>query len=217
MSRKKNKYKVAIVDDHELFASSLRTLIDSFSDFETIFHLKNGRELQKKLKISKKIPDVLLLDVNMPVMNGFETAEWLSHFYPDIRFLALTMDDDEFTVLKMLRLGAKGYLLKEMQPEDLYTALKEVIDYGYYHTARVSNILVRSLNSDYHQSLDLKENELTFIKFACTEMTYREIAEKMFLSPKTIDGYRQELFNRFDIKNRVGLVIFALKNNIVKI
>lgn len=217
MRSETNKYRVAIVDDHELFASSLRTLIDSFSDFETIFHLKNGFELQKELEASKHIPDILLLDVNMPVMNGFETAEWLTKEHPNIRFLALTMDDDEFTVLKMLRLGAKGYLLKEMQPEDLYTALKEVVNNGYYHTARVSNILVRSLNPDHQQSLDLKENELTFIKLACTEMTYKEIAEKMFLSPKTIDGYRQELFNRFDIKNRVGLVIFALKNHIVKI
>src|SRR5699024_6517372 len=118
---------------------------------------------------------------------------------------------------KMLRLGAKGYLLKEMHPDDLYTALNEVISSGYYHSARVSDILVRSLNSDELKPLKLKENELTFIKLACSEMTYKEIADKMFLSPKTIDGYRQELFNRFDIKNRVGLVIFALKNNIIKI
>lgn len=217
MAKKLDKYKVAVVDDHELFASSLETLINSFPDFTTMFHLRNGMELSKKLESDKDFPDVILLDINMPVMDGFETAEWLNKTHPQIKFLALTMDDDEFTVLKMLRLGAKGYLLKEMHPEDLYTALKEVINNGYYHTARVSDILVRSLHSDQREALKLKDNELTFIKLACSEMTYKEIADKMFLSPKTIDGYRQELFNRFDIKNRVGLVIFALKNNIIKL
>jgi len=217
MRNQNNKYQVAIIDDHELFAVSLKALINSFPDFITMFHLRNGMELQKQLESNNKAPDVILLDINMPVMDGFETAEWLSKNYPEIKFLALTMDDDEFTVLKMLRLGAKGYLLKEMHPDDLYTALNEVISSGYYHSARVSDILVRSLNSDELKPLKLKENELTFIKLACSEMTYKEIADKMFLSPKTIDGYRQELFNRFDIKNRVGLVIFALKNNIIKI
>lgn len=214
---KKMKHRVAIVDDHELFASSLESLINSFPDFETKYHLRNGAELQKQFKTSTDFPDVILLDVNMPVMDGFETAKWLNETHPDIHFLALTMDDDEFTVLKMLRHGAKGYLLKEMHPDDLHRALKEVINNGYFHTREVSNILIRSLSGNKDRTLNLKENQIKFIKLACSEMTYKEIADKMFLSPKTIDGYRQELFNRFDIKSRVGLVIFALKNNIVKI
>lgn len=213
----RDKYKVAIVDDHELLASSLEKLINSFEEFEAIYHLKNGRELQEKIIEGKNLPDVILLDVNMPVMDGFETAEWLSKDYPDMKFLALTMDDDEFTVLKMLRLGAKGYLLKDIQPEHLHTALKEVVNNGYFHSSRVSEILVRSLHTDKSKSLKLKENELTFIKLSCSEMTYKEIASEMCLSPKTIDGYRHELFSRFNIKNRVGLVIFALKNNLIKL
>lgn len=108
MTNEVSKYKVAIVDDHELFASSLEKLINSFENFKTIYHLRNGMELQKKLNEDQDVPDVVLLDVNMPVMDGFETAEWLTGEYPNIKFLALTMDDDEFTVLKMLRLGAKG-------------------------------------------------------------------------------------------------------------
>jgi len=213
----RDKYKVAIVDDHELLASSLEKLINSFEDFEAIYHLENGLELQKKLNEEETLPDVILLDINMPVMDGFETAEWLAKEHPDMKYLALTMDDDEFTVLKMLRLGAKGYLLKDIQPEYLHTALKEVVNNGYFHSSRVSEILVRSLHSDKSKSLKLKENELTFIKLSCSEMTYKEIASEMCLSPKTIDGYRHELFSRFNIKNRVGLVIFALKNNLIKL
>lgn len=217
MAKKEKTFKVAIVDDHELFAGSLESLVNSFPEFETIFHLRSGIELQKKLNQIDELPDVILLDINMPGMDGFETAEWLKETHPQAKFLALTMDDNEFTVIKMLRLGAKGYLLKEMHPDELHRALKEVVENGYYHTSKVSSILVKSLNPDASQSLDLKENELTFIKYACSELTYKEIADKMFLSPKTIDGYRQDLFNRYGIRNRVGLVLFALKNNIIKL
>lgn len=215
MSDSTSKYKVAIVDDHALLASSLMQLIDTFPGFESIYHLKNGLELQRKLSSDSEKPDLILLDVNMPVMNGFETAEWLAKTHPNVKFLTLTMDDDEFTVLKMLRLGAKGYLLKDIHPDHLQSALNEVMDKGYYHSSKVSDILIRALQSDDKKELQLKDNELTFIQLACSEMTYKEIADKMNLSPKTIDGYRQELFQRFEVKNRVGLVIFALKNNLI--
>jgi DNA-binding NarL/FixJ family response regulator len=217
MSDKVSKYKVAIVDDHALFAGSLERLINSFPTFKAIYHVRNGVELQRKLTSEKELPDVVLLDINMPVMNGFETAEWLSKTHPDLKFIALTMDDEEGTIIKMLRIGSKGYLLKDIHPDVLKTALEEVIYKGYYHSQKVSEMLVRSLNPDKDKYLALKPNELTFIKLASSEMTYKEIAEVMNLSPKTIDGYRQELFNRFEIKNRVGLVIFALKNNLIKL
>lgn len=217
MSDKVSKYKVAIVDDHALFAGSLERLINSFPTFKAIYHVRNGVELQRKLTSEKELPDVVLLDINMPVMNGFETAEWLSKTHPDLKFIALTMDDEEGTIIKMLRIGAKGYLLKDIHPDVLKMALEEVIHKGYYHSQKVSEMLVRSLNPDKDKYLALKPNELTFIKLASSEMTYKEIAEVMNLSPKTIDGYRQELFNRFEIKNRVGLVIFALKNNLIKL
>lgn len=211
----KKKYKVAIVDDHVLFASSLTNLINTFQGFEATFHVRNGLELQKKLE--DETPDLILLDINMPVMDGYQTAEWLFQNHPSIKFLTLTMDDDEFAVLKMLRFGAKGYLLKDIHPDHLQTALTEVMETGYYHSSKVSDILVRSLRPENREPVQIKENELTFIKLACTELTYKEIADQMNLSPKTIDGYRQELFNRFHIKNRVGLVMFALKNNLFKI
>ncbi len=214
----KEEYTVAIVDDHSLFAGSLEKLINSFDNFRVLFHAKNGQELQQILLKENKIPDVILLDINMPVMDGFETAEWLTKNYRQIKILALSMEDDEHTILKMLRKGAKGYLLKDIHPEILNVALQELVDRGYYHSDKVSETLLHSLNPDENGSiLDFKENELTFIQLACSEMTYKEIAEIMNLSPKTIDGYRQDLFRRLKIKNRVGLVIFALKKNLIKI
>ena len=121
------KHTVVIVDDHALFAGSLEKLINSFPNFVTVFHLRNGLELQKKLAEGGEVPDIILIDINMPVLDGFETAEWLSQNHPKIKFLALTMEDEEANILKMLRFGAKGYLLKDIEPEALNIAMNEVM------------------------------------------------------------------------------------------
>lgn len=212
------KYKVVIVDDHALFAGSLEKLINSFFNFTAIFHVGNGLELQRKLAKEKEVPDIILLDINMPVLNGFETAEWLSSNYPDIKFLALSMDDDEFYILKMLRLGARGYLLKDIEPKELNHALNEVVNKGYFHCEKVSDALLHSIGLPKDDDVfGLREHELVFIKLASSDMTYKEIADVMNVTPKTVDNYRQIIFKKLKIKNRIGLVIFALKNNIIKI
>ncbi len=212
------KHTVAIVDDHSLFASSLEKLINSFSHFRVLFHAKNGKEFKEIIEEGSVLPDIVLLDINMPVMNGFETAEWIMDNHPKIKILALSMEDDEQTILKMLRKGAKGYLLKDIHPEILSVALKELIEKGFYHSEKVSETLLHSISPDEEGVImDFKENELIFLQLTCSEMTYKEIADVMDLSPKTIDGYRQDLFKRLKIKNRVGLVIFALKKNLIKI
>jgi len=208
---------VVIVDDHLLFAGSLEGLINSYPNFKVLFHAKNGVDLKNKLTSEKRIPDIILLDINMPVMNGFETMQFLTQNYSTIKVLALSMDDEEKVILKMLRFGAKGYLLKDIHPDNLKLALEEVILKGYYYSDKVSNTLLHALNEPKKEKIIMKENELKFLELACTEMTYKEIADIMNLSTKTIDGYRQELFNRLNVKNRVGLVIYALKNEFVKI
>lgn len=218
MQNEPPQYTVVIVDDHALFACSLEKLINSFPNFKTQYNLRNGLELQKKLTDEGVIPDIILIDINMPVLNGFETAEWLFRTHPSIKFLALTMEDDEPSILRMLRHGAKGYLLKDIEPENLNSALNEVIEKGYYHSNKVSEALIHSLNPQVEDNLlGFREHEITFIKLASSELTYKEIAEVMNLSPKTIDGYRQDLFKTLKIKNRVGLVMFALKNDIIKL
>jgi DNA-binding NarL/FixJ family response regulator len=138
--------------------------------------------------------------------------------HPDVKVLALSMDDDEQIVLGMLSRGANGYLLKDIHPDALKIALNEVIEKGYYHSENVVNTLLKSLKPKKEiPTIRLAEHDLKFMQLSCSELTYAEIASQMFLSPKTIDSYRSKLFKRFQVKNRVGLVIFALKNNLISI
>jgi DNA-binding NarL/FixJ family response regulator len=211
-----SEIKIAIVDDHLLFASSLEKLIQTFPGYKVVFHAKNGLDLQEQLLVADSNPDIILLDINMPVMDGHETIVWLTEHQPEIKVLALSMDDNEEVILQMLRNGAKGYLLKDIHPEKLKEAMSEVLKKGYYHSEKVSAALLNSIGVDGKDVLPVfKENQIKFMKLACSEMTYKEIADIMCLSPKTIDGYRQELFNKLEIKNRVGLVLYALKNDIM--
>lgn len=209
------KYTVAIVEDHLLLSQAIGNIVDSFDNFEVICLCNNGKELIDKYSDSNKnkTPDIILMDINMPIMNGIEATEWLTKHHSDAKVLALSVEDDETTILKMIRAGAKGYLLKDTEKSILEQALLEVIKNGFYHTKDVTNILVNSISGE-QKSLQLKEKELIFIKYACTEMTYKEIADKMFLSPKTIDGYRQVLFEKLGVKNRIGLAMYAIKNKI---
>jgi len=215
---KTDKHKVVIVDDHSLFAGSLEKLINSYPGFHVMYHAKNGKDLQDKFEADETRPEIVLLDINMPVMDGYETAAWLNENHPDVKVLALSMEDDESAILKMLCNGAKGYLLKDIHPDILKEALNELMVKGYYHSDKVAATLLESLKPKAKKKLPpFKDNEIRFMQLACSELTYKEIAEQMNLSPKTIDGYRQELFNRLHIKNRVGLVIYALRNDFTNI
>jgi DNA-binding NarL/FixJ family response regulator len=207
-------FTVVIVDDHSLFAQALENLINSFDTFKVLYHVKNGQEFIQKLKDKENVPDLAVIDINMPVMNGVETTQWLKKNHPDVNVIALSMDDEESTIIKMLRAGAKGYLLKDISPVILKDAFVDVLEKGFYY----SNCITHSILSSLHRGAEteLKEREIEFLKLACTEKTYKEIAGEMFLSPKTIDGYREALFEKLHIKSRVGLVIYAIKNKIYK-
>lgn len=210
-----NPYKVVIVEDHMLLSQAIAGLVNSFNRFEVPYQCNNGQELLDKLKTTSNIPDLVLMDVNMPILNGIETTGILKKEFPQIKVIALSVEGAEDTIIKMLKAGAKGYLLKDVEKEVLEKALKEVISTGYYHTKEVSNILVNSLNEGEGTFVKLKDRELEFIKLVCSELTYKEIADKMFLSPKTIDGYRDSLFQKLQVKNKIGLVLYAIKNKIV--
>jgi len=211
-----SKHSIAIIDDHMLFAQSLKSLINTFNDFEVTHYAQNGQVFIEELKKADQLPEIALMDMNMPIMDGAETTYWLNKNYPEVKVLALSMDDDENTILKMIRNGAKGYLLKDIHPDILLEALHSVLDEGFYHTKRVSDTLVNSLHtaSKKKNKIELQEREIEFLKLASTEMTYKEVASVMNLSPKTIDGYREQLFKKLDVKNRIGLVIYAIKNGI---
>ena len=211
-------YSVVIVEDHILLSQAIASLVNSFENFNVIYLCKNGKELLTKLKTPENMPDIILMDVNMPILNGIETMQILKEEHPDIKVLALSVDESETIIIKMLKAGAKGYLLKDVEKQILETALTELMHVGYYHTKNVSDILIRSLHGDKSAAkIHLKEREIEFIKHVCSELTYKEIAEKMFLSPKTIDGYRDVLFQKLNVKNRVGLVLYAIKEKIIDI
>ena len=207
-------YSVVVVDDHILLSQAIGGLVEGFDRFEVLYTCKNGQELLDKFKNPKNIPDVVLMDVNMPILNGIETTTQLYEQYPDVKVLALSIEEDESVILKMLRAGAKGYLMKDVKKSELQAALLEVIQKGYYHTNTVAKVLVNSLSEKENALHSLKEREIEFIKHACTEKTYKEIADEMCLSPKTIEGYRNAIFEKLNLRNRTGLVIYAIRNKI---
>ncbi|UAB81032.1 response regulator transcription factor [Marixanthomonas sp. SCSIO 43207] len=209
------KKKVVVVDDHNLLLEAIGGLVRGFDTFEVPYLCKNGNELLEKLKFPDNKPDVVLMDINMPILNGIETTKILKEEYPDIKVLALSVEENEKTILKMLRAGAKGYLMKDTKKEILKEALNQVIEKGYYHTNTISKLLIGTLTKD-ETDVELKEREIEFLKYACTEMTYKEIAEKMFLSPKTIEGYRDSIYEKLHLKNRIGLVLYAIRNGYFK-
>ncbi|MDZ7936007.1 MAG: response regulator transcription factor [Emticicia sp.] len=209
---------IALIDDHSLIRNALKELINRFDDFEVIIDVSNGQEFIEALN-TIPAPNIALVDINMPVMDGFKTAHYLTENHPKIKILALTVNDDDESIIKMLRAGAVGYLLKDSETAHLRVALQEVTTKGYYHNDLVTNSLMKSIKpssiSFSRPTLTFQGREEEFLKFACTELTYKEIADRMCLSPRTVDGYRESLFDKLEIKSRVGLVLFAIKNGIV--
>ena len=231
MPIRKNPIKLAIVDDHNLFRKGLITLInlaDKKQEYLVVFEAESGRDMIDKLD-KKAIPDILLLDIDMPDMDGYEAIAWLQKRYPQVSVLVVSMVETEEAVVRMVRLGAKGYLSKDIEVDDIHNAQKAISETGRYYTDFLTGKLINSIQHELTENAkegsvdsssiwqELSENEREFIKWACTEMTYEEIAKKMFLSAKTIDGYRGNLFNRYKLKSRVGLVLFAIRNGLVTI
>jgi DNA-binding NarL/FixJ family response regulator len=214
--------KLALVDDHTLFRKGLISLIEMVNlNAQILFEADNGLDLQQKINKENQ-PDIILMDVTMPGMDGFETVKWLNENYPLIKVLVVSMIEKEETIVKMLKLGVKGYLCKDVEPKELGEALHAIANKGFYYTDYITGKLVHSLQNDKPadaaktEALKLiNDREKDFLQLACSEFTYNEIAAQMFLSPKTIDGYRNALFEKLNVKSRVGLVIYCIKNGIV--
>ncbi len=214
-----DKIQVIVVDDHQLMARGICGLVNSVPGYQVLHVAGNGKELIQYLENDKNdFPDIILLDINMPVMNGFQTMEWMQQNHPEIPVLALTINDDDASVINMLRRGVRGYLLKTTDSEELVAAMETILKHGFYSSeiasARLLNNIVKR-NGKVLQDMELKERELEFLKLACTDDTYVQIADKMCLSPKTVDHYREALFEKFNVRSRVGLVLFAIKNKLV--
>jgi two-component system invasion response regulator UvrY len=212
------KIKVALVDDHILLRDALAGVIGSFKNCRVVARSDNGRELIEQIN-NVSAPDLVVLDINMPVMDGYETAQWIKDNHPGIHIIVLTMFDSEIALIRLLQSGVKAFLKKDSHPKELEYAIESVIETGYYYSQNASGKLAnvfRNPNRNFTtNSISLTMNEITFLKFSCSEMTYKEIAREMYISPRTIDNYRDSLFEKLQIKSRVGLAMYAIKNGIV--
>jgi DNA-binding NarL/FixJ family response regulator len=210
---------VVLVDDHVLLRNGLANLIESFGNYKVLFEANDGKIFTEKLN-AECLPELVLLDINMPEMDGYDTCLWLKNNYPEIKVLALSMYDNESAIIRMFKAGAKGYILKDCDPAELRAALEALLTKGFYYSEMVTGKLIHTINTlgekDNHAKniIKLNDREINFLKLVCTELTYKEIADKMFLSPRTIDGYRDDLFQKLNVKTRVGLAMYAIKNGI---
>jgi DNA-binding NarL/FixJ family response regulator len=211
--------KVSLADDHSLLRNALASLINSFGDCKVIHHSGTGKELTTSIE-SGVIPDVVILDLNMPDMDGFDTANWLQKYYPQVRVLMLTMYDSELSLIRLLQAGVKGFLKKDIHPDELKFAINSVMLSGYYYsnhtTGRLLNLFRNQPegNMSLHKAM-LSDQEVHFLKLVCTDMTYKEVAQRMGLNPRSVDSLRDQLFTKLDVKSRVGLAMVAIKHGIV--
>jgi DNA-binding NarL/FixJ family response regulator len=208
--------RIAVVDDHTLFRQGISSLLSENEEIKIVFDAANGAVMKEKIT-KYPLPHVVLMDITMPLVNGYEATRWLKQNYPSVKVLALSMFEDDEPIIKMLKCGAGGYILKESNASDLMYAIKTIARHDYFLNDLVSGKLLRSIQDEVKTPdpiADLAANEIRFLELCCSELTYKDIASKMCLSPHTIDNYRDALFQKLDLKSRTGLVIFALKNNI---
>lgn len=212
-------YKLILADDHILLRDALANLINKFEEFAVTAVAGNGQEVIGLIK-NGTVADIVLMDLNMPEMDGYKAARWLVKNKPDIKIVILTMYDSEIALIRMLQSGVNGFLKKDIHPDELKNALLAVARGDYYYSNHTT-VKLASLfkTNDFNQSnLEksmLTDTEIEFLKLASTEMTYKEIARMMRLSPRNIDSYRDALFTKLEVKSRIGLVIYAVKHGIV--
>jgi len=215
------KRKIAVVDDQAMFRKSLVMLVNCFSDCEVILEAADGNDMIKKLE-GQDVPDIVLMDIVMPGLDGYGATQWLRQNHPGVKVLALSTVSNEQTISKMIQHGARGYVLKDADPSELRRAFVEIDQLGYFYNENVSRELVKVIrrleeHAQAQAHLKLTPRELTFLHLACSDKSYQQIADEMQISMRTVDGYRDSLFRRFEVASRVGMVIFALRKGIIQL
>lgn len=208
--------KVVLVDDHKLFRKGMVELINGFSEYTVVWEAENGKEFTQKID-PKALPDIVLLDISMPIMDGYETAKWMDQSYPDVKILALSMHNDDDTIMKLLNSGVNGYVLKNSDPSELRTALRTMEKEGSYYSSRVTDVLIKNLHKKKEVKVELIEREIEFLKLACTELPYKSFAPLLKVHPRVVEAIRETLFRKLQVLTRVGLAMYAVKNGIVKL
>lgn len=212
------KIDIVITDDHKLFRKGMASLLEDFEFINNINEAGNGIELLNLLEKANPFPDVVLLDLQMPEMDGMEVTPKIREKYPDLKIIILTMQDDEQIILHMIHAGVNGYLMKNAEPDELEKAIRSVIKKDLYFPEDISRLIYGSLHQQKttRKEVDLTDRELEVLKLICKELTASEIASELMVSPRTVEGYRTRLLDKTGAKNLAGLVVFAFKNQIVK-
>jgi DNA-binding NarL/FixJ family response regulator len=215
-----DEIKVAIADDHKIFRKGVILSLRHYSNIRFVLEAENGQQLLEGLKETK--PDVILMDLRMPVKDGIETTKYISAHYPNIFVLVLTMHDEEKFVIHLMENGANGYLLKSTDPVEIKKAITDVVQKGYYLNNFVNKILLKKSQSknksvpSLQNTLEISDREKEVLQYICMEHTSQEIGEKMNISPRTVESIKERLMERFGLKNTAGLVFFAVKNNLIE-
>jgi DNA-binding NarL/FixJ family response regulator len=215
------KINLAIADDHKIFRNGLKATLEDCAEFDLVLEASNGKQLVGLL--TSVTPDVILMDIKMPEMDGIQTTSYVKQHYPQIKVLALSMFNEDKYIVDMMRAGASGYLLKNAEPEEIIEAISTVYDKDYYFNEHLSLTLIKQLNvpakniSPGQHLAEFSDREIEVLKLVCQECSNQEIADKMFLSVRTVEGYRARLFEKTKSKNLVGLVIFAIKAGVINV
>jgi DNA-binding NarL/FixJ family response regulator len=211
--------KVAIADDHKIFRKGVILSLRPFTNIKFVQEAENGDDLLNG--IAQAEPDVVLMDLRMPVKDGIETTKILSKLYPNIYIIILSMYEDERFVYHLMENGANGYLLKNAEPQEIRRAIMDVYEKGYYLNNFVNRVLLKKSHArqkvvpSLNNEITLSDKEKDVLRYICMEFTAHEIAQKMEISPRTVEAIKDRLMERFGSKNTAGLVFFAVKNNLI--
>jgi DNA-binding NarL/FixJ family response regulator len=217
-----NQIKVAIADDHQIFRKGVILSLRPFTNIKFVFEAENGQDLLDKLAAAgEDTPDVVLCDLRMPQKDGIDTTKLVTKNFPAVRVIILTMYEDERFVGHLMDCGAAGYLLKSTEPAEIKKAINDVVRTGFYLNPYVNKVLIRKnfskqkFNPNLNSEVVLSDKEKEVLTLVCMEFTAAEIAQKMDISARTVEAIKDRLMERFGVKNSVGLVFFAMKNQLI--
>jgi len=208
--------RIAIADDHKMICDGLSSLIMTFLGFAIDIIAHDGDELINHLEVATALPHICILDISMPGKNGYDTIHYVRGRWPSIKFLVLTMHNSEHSIVRMFRLGAGGYLVKNCPVQEIVSALHSIHKTGYYHSDYTGFYMREAFRPNSRLPV-ISEREASFLDYCCTELCYKEIADKMKVSMRTVEGYRDSLFQKLGIKTRIGLAMYAISTGIVLI